>query len=157
MKIISIDPGKKGAIVFFKGGKVTGIMDTPQEPWGSKQTVPSVNKVRLLIAAYGPARIILERVGSNPTNGRGSLANFMLGYGILIGCCSGYSVEYLTPQLWKNYTGLTGKIKSASVAKAILKCPEAEPFIVGFKNKVDRSDAVLIGYSWLKLKGEVSK
>lgn len=148
MKMISGDPGKNGALVFWEDGKVIDIQSIPQSPWGTRQTIPDANCIRGWIDNFKPDVIVLERVTSSPRAGVSSTGTFLQGFGILIGCCAGYRLELIRPQVWKSATGLTGLTKSAAVDKAILKQPRCEGMIRNYKNKIDRADAVLIGTAW---------
>lgn len=148
MRMISIDPGAKGAIVFWRDDRVHRITDIAQTTWGSKQTIPYADRVRELIVNYEPDVIVIERVASAPRGGKVSTGNFLQGLGILMGCCAGYRVEFMRPQIWKSAVGLTKLAKVAAVDKAILRQPECEAMVRGHKNLVDRADAVLIGLAW---------
>lgn len=148
----SLDPGAKGAIVIFDNLTVIDILDIPQAKWGSKQTLPDTKAVTSIFRYYNPRIIVIERVTSAPTDGVSSSSNFTQGLGRLEGCAADYRLEYVRPQVWKAYQGLVHKPKKASVAKALEKHPEALELIHGFKNSIDRSDAVLIGDFYLKIK-----
>ena len=148
MRLLSIDPGKNGAIASWKAGRVIDVFDIMQKPWGSKQFIPDPDMVRDMIDNLDPDVIVIERVTSSPRAGVSSTGIFLQGFGVLLGCCAGYRVELIRPQVWKAATGLTGLTKLASVAKAILKQPECEKLVRGYKNKIDRADAVLIGTAW---------
>ena len=148
MRMISIDPGAKGVIVFWRDDRVHRITDIPQMLWGSKQTIPNPDRVRELIVNYEPEVIVIERVTAAPRGGKVSTGNFLQGLGILQGCCAGYRLEFIRPQLWKAATGLTKLAKAAAVDKAILRQPECESMVRGHKNAIDRADAVLLGLVW---------
>lgn len=163
-KLISIDPGKKGAIVDFEDGKVAGIHSIPLKAWGNNQIVDAVALMALLDRCINqapffpeePAHVVIEKVGPGPRDGVASAGNFMQNFGILQGVIEPfYATHYVQPQTWKTWAGLRGLVKKMSIARAIQKHPEAKQFIEGFPNTIDRADAVLIGsYYWnIKLKG----
>lgn len=156
MRLLSIDPGKAGAICYWEDGKVMDVFDIMQKPWGSKQFIPDPDMVRDIIDNLDPDVIVIERVTSSPRAGVSSTGIFLQGFGILIGCCAGYRVEFIRPQIWKSAAGLSGKLaKIASVDKAVLKHPECEAMVRDHKNSIDRADAILIGHAFLLLNREV--
>jgi len=157
MKLVSIDPGKKGALVVFDEGIVVHVDNLQQEAWGLKQTLPDNHWLANRLNIIQPATIVVERIGTSPRSGVSSAGNFLQGFGRIEGCCESYGLQYIRPQQWKAFCGLTGKPKEASVAKAIERVPSCEKFILGHKNIVDRADAVLIGYAWMKLNGIKSR
>ena len=163
-KLISIDPGKKGAIVDFEDGKVVGIHNIPLKAWGNNQIVDAIALSNLLdcriyqtpLFPEEAVPVIIEKVGPGPRDGVASAGNFMQNFGILQGTIEPfYGTHYVLPQTWKTWAGLRGLVKKMSIARAIQKHPEAKQFIEGFPNAIDRADAVLIGsYFWrFKLKG----
>ena len=152
MITLVLDPGAKGAIAVFDDLTVINILSIPQAKWGTKQTLPDTKQVSAIFKQYNPEIIVIERVTSAPTDGVASAGNFLMGFGILIGCSSDYRLEYIRPQIWKVLCGLRNSDKKASIAKALELHPEAKPFLTGQKNTNDRADSVCIGHAFLKYK-----
>lgn len=152
MITLSIDPGKAGAITVFNDLAVVSIHDIPQVKWGSKQSLPDTKKVLELFQRYAPDLIVIERITSSPTDGVSSSSNFTQGLGRLEGCAAAWRVEYVIPRVWKAASGLIRTDKKSSLSKAISIHPESEEFLIGFKNKIDRADSVLIGSFYLRFK-----
>jgi len=147
--ILSIDPGKAGAIVKWTDKQPTIILDMVY------------NKAKLDIKALIPIfkdikTVILEDVHSSPRAGVASSGSFLYNVGVLQTATifSGATLVLLKPTTWKSATGLYGKPKSKSPDKAKEYYPEAyETMIAPFKNNVDRAEAVLIGAAYLKIEG----
>ena len=152
MITLVLDPGAKGAIAVFDDLTVINILSIPQVRWGAKQTLPDTKQVSAIFKQYNPEIIIIERIHTAPTDGVASAGNFLMGFGILIGCTSDYRLEYIRPQIWKVLCGLRNSDKKASIAKALELHPEAKPFLTGHKNINDRADSVCIGHAFLKYK-----
>ena len=156
MITLVLDPGAKGAIAVFDDLTVINILSIPQAKWGAKQTLPDTKQVSAIFKQYNPEVIVIERVTSAPTDGRVSASNFLMGFGILIGCTSDYRLEYIRPQIWKVLCGLRNSDKKDSIAKALELHPEAKPFLTGQKNTNDRADSVCMGHAFLKYKEKLA-
>ena len=157
--LISIDPGLKGAVVVFIGGKVVDIQSMPLLPWGSKKLIDvktlsqSLNGWTQYIESIN---VVMERVTPRASDGLGSAGNFMQNFGRLQGMFEiNHHCDYVMPQTWKTWAGLRGLVKKASIPRALRHHPETANLINDSENPIDRADAVLIGsYYWkVKMKG----
>ena len=152
MKVASVDPGRFGAWVFFEDNQIVNIVDTPLMAWGSKQFLPDPVEIRRMLTEFGPDHVVLERVTTSPRSGVSSAGNFLQGLGILQGVCSQWGLIFVRPQVWKGFSGLSGKVKAMSVPRALRYYPAAERFLTGHKNAIDRADAILIGRYAIEIK-----
>lgn len=155
MAIASIDPGKKGAIVFFnEAGRVDNVLDLPLKEYGSKVKIDGERLKNMILTKGGVHTVILEDVTPAPGDGKASAGIFMKNAGIIEGVILGIGINLVLyrPQKWKAAVGLINKVKAASLGRATQKCPEVAPYLTGV-NAVDRADACLIGYTWLLLNG----
>ena len=141
MKVLGIDPGLKGALVFIDGASVT-IFDTPVVS-GDYNIVAMARIIR----ESAPDFAFIERVHSMPGQGVSSSFKFGVGYGIWKGILGalGVSTIYVTPQEWKRKFSLISKPKDESRLRAIEIFPELEPEL-RLKKDCDRADALLIAY-----------
>lgn len=137
-----IDPGLSGAIAIIGDGVV--IHDMPMNYLG---TFIDSNA---LLALCNQAEVIwLEQVASRPTDGRSSLAKFMVAYGVTRACMEisngGWRSELILPQQWKKRLGLIKQPKEASLELARSLYPEAAHYL---KRKKDhnRAEALLIAH-----------
>lgn len=144
---ISIDPGMKGAITYFKDLKVVDVWDIPSISFCGKREIVDLEYFNRILNNIRPAKIFVELVGPGPRDGVASAGKFMFNYGTLMAVVLQFPHKLILPQHWKAYAGLIGKVKKASVGKAIMKYPEAEKFLTSkFANNIDRADSILIGH-----------
>lgn len=154
MKVISADPGNKGAFVYWEGMTPKEVFDNQLRVAGSKK-ITDYLYVGQLFLRIKPDLVIVEQVGASPRMGTGSSFNFGASFGIILGAAAatGAQVATITPQKWKAAQGLLGKPKDAARGCAIEKYPQCVDW---FKRKkdVDRADALLLGDSYLMFNGD---
>ena len=146
--MISIDPGEQGAIVRWDDGVPKYISDMSYK--GKRLDI-----VKLMDAMGGPHVTVIEDVHTAPRAGVSSSGNFMYNVGVLHAAANycGSTLVLLRPQLWKAAVGLYGKPKSQSPLKACeLFADIFFAQINPYKNRIDRAEALLIGWAYLKLK-----
>lgn len=143
--IISIDPGKTGAISIRQLGTAEPVVyDMPD-------TAPGV--VSLLSRLSGDVRVcMIEQQQAYPRQGLSSTFSYGVHCGVLTGAAiaAGLPIEFVTPSNWKRAMGLLNTNKSAARNKAATMFPDAmtgdggdDPFA---RAKDDgRAEAVLIG------------
>lgn len=151
-RYISIDPGANGAVVIWN--EWLDISDIRDLVYSDK--VIDLVWVKELLTEVVPTDVIVENVHTSPRSGVVSAGNFMYSLGALhMGAISmGFNLHTISPQRWKRLTGLYGKDKAASVIK-FQETFGMEPFmnyIFKKKNKIDRSEAALIGHAHFKMK-----
>ena len=143
---IAIDPGKNGALVAMDDKGPIEIIDIPHHtPFGTKPIV-DVCMVRNFLIRHDPDFVVIESVWTMPSDGKASGASLVRSWGCLYGATAGCDVRFVYPSKWKAYAGLIRMVKAASVPRALRFYPSARPLIEGFKNEIDRADAVLIGH-----------
>ena len=151
MNSISIDPGKNGAITFWYNLTVTNIINIPYKTYKTIGSIPDYKQLTEIFSDID--LVIIENINSSPTDGIASASKFTKEFGIIVGASAvAKRTEFLRPSVWKSGVGIVRKPKKAAVPKALLLHPEAEEFLVGQKNIVDRSDSLLLGHFWLKIK-----
>ena len=152
MLIIGIDPGIKGAICFFKNGKILDVFDMPTMPVGKKnksqvngsQIYNEIQKA-IINEDKGDIKVVIEQVSAMPGQGVTSMFNFGQSFGVLKGICSAMqlSMFFVRPAKWKKYFGLIKTEKDASRTKVI----EIFPYIssqLSRKKDSNKADAILI-------------
>jgi crossover junction endodeoxyribonuclease RuvC len=113
MNIISIDPGKSGAIAYTKNGTTTA---QPMPIAGKELDLPTLANI---IRSASPALAVIEKVHSMPGQGVSSTFSFGTGYGQIQGLLAGLGIpfELVTPQAWKKLVlAGTAKDKDAAIA-----------------------------------------
>jgi crossover junction endodeoxyribonuclease RuvC len=110
--VVGIDPGMQGAIAVFAQGRPTVISDMPTYDG----RVDGLELCAILDAA-SPDVAYLENTHPMPRNG--SIASFKLGLntGIVIGVVQALTIPLvrIPASTWKNWNGLRGKPKEASL------------------------------------------
>lgn len=151
---ISIDPGRLGAISFWDNLTVTNIINIPYKNYKTIGTIPDYKQLAEIFADVD--LVIIENIGASPTDGIASASKFTKEFGIIVGASAvAKRTEFVRPSVWKSGVGIVRKPKKAAIPKALLLHPEAEEFLVGQKNIVDRADSLLIGHFWLKIKEKI--
>lgn len=144
--MISVDPGKCGAMVVWHNNLPFHIENNPYEG-----TRLNIAKVIMLFRAYNPKILVIEDVSTSPKMGVVSAANFLYNLAVFhtAAIANGCEVIRIKPQKWKATMGLYGKPKPY----ALVKIKEVYPdFDDKHSNKLDRAEAVLIGAAYQKLK-----
>ena len=151
MRSCSCDPGKKGSITFWNNLTVTNIINIPYKTYKTIGSIPDYKQLTKIFTDVD--LVIIENIGASPTDGIASASKFTKEFGIIVGASAAAKrTEFVRPSVWKAATGIIRKPKKASVPQALKLHPEVEEFLVGQKNIIDRSDSVLIGHFWLKIK-----
>ena len=152
MLIIGIDPGIKGAICFFKNGKILDVFDMPTMPVGKKNKSQVngsqiYNEIQRAIINEDKKdiKVVIEQVSAMPGQGVTSMFNFGQSFGVIKGICSAMqlSMYFIRPAKWKKYFNLINSQKDASRTKAI----EIFPYIstqLSRKKDANKADAILI-------------
>lgn len=142
MIYLGIDPGNTGAIAAIHPNGLVSIWDMPLN-----YNKDFVDCVELSMLLKNPGHIFLEQVASRPTDGRSSLAKFMICYGAIRACVaiSAQDATLVLPQVWKRALGLLKQPKEASIELARSLYPDASPSL---KRKKDhnRAEALLIAH-----------
>ena len=152
MLIIGIDPGIKGAICFFKKGKILEVLDMPTMPVGKKnksqvngsQIYNEIQK-RIINEDKKDIKVVIEQVSAMPGQGVTSMFNFGQSFGVLKGIFSAMQIpmDFVWPVKWKKYYNLINTQKDSSRTKAI----EFFPYIsskLSRKKDANKADAILI-------------
>ncbi len=143
--MISIDPGKDGAIVRWKNGLPITIQNLPYD--GKRLDID-------LTAQYllQDSIIVIEDVHTSPRMGVVSAGNFLYNLGVIHALSLDKELIKLPPKRWKNVMGLYGKPKAYSLTVVERLLPEVyDQLIKPYPNRVDRAEAVLMGLAYLKL------
>ena len=152
MLIIGIDPGIKGALCFFKNGKILDVLDMPTMPVGKKnksqvngsQIYNEIQK-RIINEDNKDVKVVIEQVSAMPGQGVTSMFNFGQSFGVLKGIFSAMQIpmDFVSPVKWKKYYNLINTQKDSSRTKAI----EFFPYIsskLSRKKDANKADAILI-------------
>lgn len=143
--MISIDPGKAGAIVRWKNKQPTSIQNLPYE--GGKLDIDLMDQYLLQSEI-----VIVEDVHTSPRMGVVSAGSFMYNLGVIHALSIDKNLIKLPPKRWKNVMGLYGKPKDHAL-KIVerLVSDVYEQLVKPFSNRVDRAEAVLMGLAYFKL------
>lgn len=155
-RIAAVDPGLSGAIAFFDAGRrsLERIVDMPTTPRvhgkGMKVDPYRLAEVMVHHIGYG-GRVVIERVNAMPGQGVTSMFHFGESVGVIEGvaACSGWSIDWITPQQWKRYWSLIGKDKGAALTIAREQWPELHTHYFGRQKDIGRADAALLGAFYL--------
>lgn len=143
MKILGIDPGSVSAAYGFidVGSGVAFVGDLPVV--NANINSPELSR---LLGVYSPDIVIVEEVHSMPQQGVASTFAFGRGVGRIEGvvAASGFSFEYVLPQVWKRYYKLPGGPKNKDKARA--RAIQLFPDVGGLSRAKDgnRAEALLI-------------
>jgi crossover junction endodeoxyribonuclease RuvC len=147
--IISIDPGKTGAVAIVDGPRLLDVVDMPV----FEKEVDAVslgNIINMFALGFDCHQVVIEQVSARPKQGVVSTFTFGVSYGIIKGVVGAFGIEtsYVLPQRWKKDLHLTSD-KSDSLMLANELWPEQGEW---FRRKKDdgRAEAALIGY-WKEL------
>ena len=147
----SVDPGKNGSLTFWHYLAVTNIINIPYKTYKTIGSIPDYKQLAEIFTDVD--LVIIENINASPMDGIASASKFTKEFGIIVGASAvAKRTEFVSPRVWKSATGIVRKPKKASVPQALKLHPEAEEFLVGQKNIVDRADSLLIGHFWLKIK-----
>tara|TARA_R110000851_G_scaffold187318_1_gene337109 strand:- start:16702 stop:17175 length:474 start_codon:yes stop_codon:yes gene_type:complete len=153
MNIISIDPGKTGAIACLTTEcELVSLIDMPLIQLNN-QTYINVVKIIEFINDNKVKSVIIEKVGSQATDSKQSIFTFGKNTGAMQSAvaCAVTDIKYILPQKWKSATGFIKKDKKAP-AKKCCEIYGAELFTGPRGGLLDgRGDAVMIGIAAIKL------
>lgn len=126
MKILGIDPGKSGALVFIETDESNPVATTYRMPLAGKD----IDAVEIchLIEEHQPDRAYMEKVHAMPGQGVTSMFTFGTGYGLMIGIMAALKLplSLVTPQAWKKVVlSGTSKDKAAAIAFCRREYPSA--------------------------------
>lgn len=145
--MISIDPGKNGAIVRWTNGLPITIQNLPYD--GKCLDIDLMAQCLLL-----DDTVVIEDVHTSPRMGVVGAGNFLYNLGVIHTLSFDKTLIKLPPQRWKNVIGLYGKPKAYSLTVVEKLLPEVyDQLIKPYPNRVDRAEAVLMGLAYLKLEG----
>ena len=152
MLIIGIDPGIKGAICFFKNGKILDVFDMPTMPVGKKNKSQVngsqiYNEIQRAIINEDKKdiKVVIEQVSAMPGQGVTSMFNFGQSLGVIKGICSAMQlpIHFVRPVKWKKYFNLINTSKDASRSRAIEIFPKISDQLKRKKDS-NKADAILI-------------
>lgn len=133
MKVIGVDPGKKGAVSLIDGARLLHVFDMPivEIKKGSKVCCHTLNsELAALFYEHGPIDLaVIETVHSTPQMGVSSSFDFGRSFGVveMAIVSRGVRLEYVQPAAWKKALGL-GADKRSSLALARAKWPDSDAF-----------------------------
>lgn len=152
MLILGIDPGATGAAALIDRATMAPrfVEDLDADP------AVIVERLDSMLAGAGshPVRAILERAQAMPKQGVVGLANYMTGYGVIVGwlCCRRIPYDTVRPDQWKRALGISRKKdepkegayqrrKHEAMALARRLFPTCE---LGLKSHHNRAEALLL-------------
>lgn len=145
--IISIDPGISGCVsVLGNNGELIDWIAMPVLKVGSKNRVNAA-ALSAWVANYSDSRkCFIEKVGAMPGQGVSSMFSFGHSAGVIEGVVAGLMIpiEFITPQCWKKFHGLTGTDKDAARGLAIHLYPYCRDLDTKSKGQA-LADSILIG------------
>lgn len=147
--MISIDPGRAGAIVNWEASTPLSIIDMTY----FKSRLDLI-RLKEIFAELKPGVVVIEDVTSAPRAGVVSASNFLYNVGALhtASVFSGAHLIRLPIKRWKNVMGMYGKPKPYALEIVKRLMPEQfEKMIDPYPNRVDRAEAVLMGLAYFKL------
>jgi hypothetical protein len=149
--LLSIDPGKTGAMAVFEDGKLKFVHD----PVNGSLTRRFADVLLDLLDWRYQVTVVIEKVNGVPGQSGPAAFNFGCGFGELLGVCVGLGVEpvLIPPATWKWKMGLRGVDKKASVALAAAKW--GDEFFYRVKDD-GRAEAALLGAHWLREQQEAA-
>lgn len=150
--IVGIDPGIQGAAAVLCPESAAGpayiaeAIDLPTY-WEADRKRRMIDGPRLYrwLNKIDASLIVIEQVGPMPADGRIAAFRFGMAVGIIHTVCrmTDIEIEYVTPQVWKDYFQLLKADKDASRRKALKLFPGAEPMLT-YKMHHNRAEAMLI-------------
>lgn len=147
MKVIGVDPGKKGAVALIEGSQLLHVFDMPVVTLkkGTKVCCHTLNsKLAELFYEHGQIDLaVIETVHATPQMGVTSSFDFGRSFGVveMALVARGVRLEQVQPQKWKGALGL-GADKNSSLALARAKWPGSDAFTL--QKHEGRAEACLI-------------
>lgn len=161
VRIVGVDPGKKGALALICEGVVLDCIDVPLMPDNSQVQIDG-DKLFRWIERNQPFDVaVIENV--QPMRNRSLAESLVAGagdegmrsgdafrFGMICGelrmafKCYGVRIKLVTPGTWKRHFELLKSGKEDSRQKALRLRPEAAQWLP-FKNTHNRAEAMLLG------------
>lgn len=149
MRIVGVDPGRKGALAFIRGGVVCDVIDVPLMPDNSQVQVDGKALCKWIESVLPLDVVVIENV--QPMRGTGDDSEGMpagnsFRFGMIAGelrmafKCYGVPIVLVVPTVWKRHFGLLKQRKAASKARAHALKPGAARLM----GRPDRAEAVLL-------------
>lgn len=117
--IIAIDPGFTGAMTLLDGEYLAEVESLPINDKDTQKRVDGL-RIRQILVEWGMPhsdnyKVVIERVSARPGQGVTSTFNFGLSYGVLVGVLEslGFEIQFVRPQDWKKYFGLSSNKTAA--------------------------------------------
>lgn len=130
MRIVGIDPGKKGAVVTItrSQGSIIDMWAMEEDKQG---LVLHLEKLLLGVQEKGHLHVFLEKAQAMPKNGAVSMFNYGTGYGIIQGILLALKIPHtlVPPGLWTKqlHAGIMGSLpKKKSLEAARRLFPEVD-------------------------------
>lgn len=141
---IGIDPGLSGAIASISPAGIHFIDCPTIKQNGKTKPNPTLMASELKQLVTLNSIIIIENVHAMPGQGVSSMFSFGMGYGVWLGIVAALNipVEFVTPQCWKKYYGLSTD-KESSRVKALQLFPN-EANNLKLKKHHGRAEALLL-------------
>ena len=147
VKILGVDPGLSGALVFLS--LTGGLIEVEDMPHVGKEI--NAHMIARLIQGYGPVRhAIVERAQSMPKQGISGAFNYGTGYGKILGVLAALDIPivHIAPSQWKKRWNL-GKDKNMSRQRATERWPDwADSF--SLVKHDGRAEAALMAAAWIE-------
>ena len=155
MIFIGIDPGAKGAIAAWDGGKRMTVVDMPSQQIQVGRAVKYRVDARALfdllpsMANGEPAFVALERVGGMP--GQSAASTFTFGFSAALAYAAiviaKMPMTHPTPQTWKKRLGVPGKKDAGFQGNIARMAGERFPehaHLWATATRLDRAEAALL-------------
>jgi hypothetical protein len=143
---MGVDPGQEGALAWVgMDGRLREVEDMPL-----MGKVVNGSMLSKLAQAYETDVAVVEQVASRPEQGRASIFNFGMNYGIVLGVLAALEIPvyHMTPTVWKKHLHLS-KDKEMSRRMAVDRWPgHVDRFAL--KKHENRAEAALIALTWVE-------
>ena len=151
MKIVGIDNGLKGAVVYIDSEtKEIKIIDTPTINLKRANDAYDIPRMKAILFMFSPDMICLEVAQAMPGQGVVSMFKTGYGYGLWTGMIAGLGLAYETvrPQAWQKdfFAGKSGDTKVIAYQVCCELYPKIADQLKGPKGglKDGRCDALLL-------------
>ena len=143
--LLSVDPGKTGAVAYFTNGTLCGVHD----PVDGNLARRFSDLLLDCLDFRHRVTVVIEKVNGVPGQSGPASFNFGYGAGALYGVCLGLGVEpvLIPPATWKWQMGLKHADKKASVALAAKRWGPQHFHLVKHDG---RAEAALLGAYYLE-------
>jgi crossover junction endodeoxyribonuclease RuvC len=160
MKVLGIDPGITGALVFYSldqesisGVGALSVHDMPVMGSGKRKVVSGA-LVADVLRKEQPHHAFIEEVTSMRGWGLASTFRFGVGNGVVIGALAALRIplEPVKPTTWKRHFLLIGQDKKASRRKAIELWPTHAEFFAREKDDGRAEAALIARYGYVRMR-----